>query len=87
MLIEGKVLDLIYRQIAPERVRDILEKGFQGESEALNQNFKEETLRLYLDYAETTLHGYSEDEQDLVYKRIQFWIEKWAATYSVDQQF
>lgn len=86
MLIEGKVLDLIYRQIAPERVRDILEKGFQGESEALNQNFKEETLRLYLDYAETTLHGYSEDEQDLVYKRIQFWIEKWAATYSVDQQ-
>ena len=94
MLTNGKVLDLLYRQIAPEKILEILQKDVQGKiDDFLCQNnlkaYSDDYLKIqnqpivdkkhFLDYAETTLWGYSEDEHWLLYEQLLQHRAYWAA--------
>ena len=91
MLVNGKILDLIYRQTAPETILDILKRNLKNDPEYFlhpkdrykklekyPQEHPEEFLEIgnqpivdknhFLDYADTTLRGYSEDEHRLLYE-------------------
>lgn len=86
MHINGKVLDLLYRQTAPEKILDILKRNLWGEPEDFLRlkNSDEDPdaffdirnqpvvdKKHFLDYAETVLSGNSEDEQWLLYKQLE----------------
>ena len=95
MFVNGKVLDLLYRQTAPEIILDILKQNLRSEPDDFvrRNNLKGDSddfqkicsqpivdRRHFLDYAETTLKGYSEDEQRLLYEQLgqhrSYWEEK-----------
>lgn len=95
MYANGKALDLLYRQTAPEIILEILKRNLRGEPEdfllPVDQNGDPNAFleipnqpvadkRHFLDYAETTLPGNSEDEHWLLYKQLRqrrsWWEEK-----------
>lgn len=83
MYIDGKILDILYRQVAPGRLLEKLieEMGLEPEGFVCSEDFFDMTDRmLFMDFAETTLAGYSENEQSLLYDRLRqrrnHWKEK-----------
>lgn len=85
MLTNGNVLDLLYRQISPERILEVLESNLSEDIAAFLrlknpnaetgeyfeiQNQPMVDKNYFLDYADTTLGGYSEDEHRLLFDQI-----------------
>ncbi len=85
MKTDRKVLDLLYRQTAPEKILNILRRNLRGEPddflylkdsqgkkdvyvEIINQPVEDKTH--FLDYADTTLRGYSQDEHVLLFDQL-----------------
>ena len=66
----GKVLDILFRQIAPERILHSLKQCVSGEW-ALLREISKEREKLFIDFAESTLHGYSENEQRMLYGQLE----------------
>ena len=92
MFVNGKILDLLYRQTAPEKILDILVRSLKSNPdnflrlkdpqngigefmEIQNQPIVDKTH--FLDFAETTLRGYSEDEHRLLYEQLKQQRTKW----------
>lgn len=85
MKTDVKVLDLLYRQVAPEGLLEDLILDLQGEHKTYTgiagrlggtpPLFIDE--RMFLDYAEPALPGYSEDEQKLMYRQLEQQRKKW----------
>lgn len=74
MEIETKVLDILFRQISPERVLNNLKKQAAGDITSFARdisNFNNDKEQLFMDFAETTLYGYSADEQKLLYQQVE----------------
>lgn len=61
MELSVKVLDVLFRRINPER---IMEQVLSGKLTTLTQRLQE----LFMAVAETTLQGYSADEQENIYR-------------------
>lgn len=95
MYIDGKILDLLFRQTAPEKILEVLANDFQSgvdgflclidpnESADSYLQIKKQPIvdvNHFLDYADTTLHGYSEDEHRLLYEQLNqqraYWKKK-----------
>lgn len=92
MLVNGKILDLLYRQTAPEKILDILVRNLKSNPddflypkdprndlgefvEIQNQPIVDKTH--FLDFADTTLRGYSEDEHRLLYEQLKQQRARW----------
>lgn len=75
---EERMLDILFRRIPPERLlRHVREQ-------AAGRDFfagKEEMRRIFLQFADTTLHGYSEDEQSLLFDRLDQSIQELAEEF------
>ncbi len=63
-----KFLDLLFRRIPPERLLRQICSQLQGAPPPLAQERKQ---TVFLQFAETTFHGYSEDEQLLLYRQLE----------------
>lgn len=63
-----KILDLLFRRIPPERILRQVCGRFQGSPPPLTDERKQ---AVFLQFADTTLHGYSEDEQSLFYRQLE----------------
>lgn len=73
MDITGKVLDILFRQTSPERVLQSLKQRVEGDRESFfreESRFDQEKKNLFMDFAESTLDGYSENEQEMLYQRL-----------------
>ena len=94
MLTEGKVLDLLFRQASPERVRDILIRELRSDPEGflfLKKPFEDGKTdsflksrciierRQFLDMADTVFRGRSEDEDSLLFRKLQQQMNEWEA--------
>lgn len=70
----SKVLDILFRKISPERVLNNLKNyaarnrtSFTGDI----SRFNNDKAHIFMDFAETTLYGYSADEQKLLYQQVE----------------
>lgn len=70
-----KVLDLLFRRVSPERILNELRKEGRHLSGSFNAKKRQE---LFLHFAETTLWGYSENEQELICQYLRQSTEKLA---------
>ncbi len=90
MDIDGKILDILYRQITPEKV---LRKLFQSMGlETASFLLGKDSLgmhdrMLFMDFAENTLAGYSEDEQSLLFDRLRQQKEHWKENHIFSSGF
>ena len=76
MLTDVRVLDLLYRKIEPGRIlRELLDGSIDGIENSKAGVFRDNTL--FLEYAESTLYGFSEDEQSLLYDYVQQVADDW----------
>ncbi len=80
MYIDGKILDILYRQVAPGRLLNkLIEKmGLKTKEFIYSADSYDMADRaLFMDFAETMLVGYSEDEQNLLYDRLRQQRDHW----------
>ncbi|MDE7220272.1 MAG: hypothetical protein K2O45_11730 [Oscillospiraceae bacterium] len=63
-----KILDLLFRRIPPERILRRICCQLQGTPLSMSEDREQ---AVFLQFAETTLHGYSEDEQTLLYCQLE----------------
>lgn len=80
MYINGKVLDILYRQISPEiLLRKLIQTmGLETDTFVYDEAFSHMIDKtVFLDFAETTLNGYSEDEQSLLYDGLNQQRDHW----------
>ncbi len=82
----GKVLDVLFRQIAPERILHSLKQCISGEW-ALLREISKEREKLFIDFAESTLHGYSENEQRMLYGQLEQERQGWEKQPVVSEGF
>lgn len=90
MNIDGKILDILYRQIAPERLLQKIIQSMGLETGTFIQNvdhFDVNDRTLFMDFAETTLAGYSEDEQGLLYERLLQQENHWKEKHMLTSDF
>ena len=76
---EGKILDILYRQISPERVLHGLKQRITGESGAVltEKALAQNRAKLFVDFAESSLDGYSENEQRMFYSQLSKRKSRW----------
>lgn len=75
MKLKGKILDLLFRRIAPEHLLELIgDHGVSGEgygnrvdSESLKKRYRE----WFLSVAEAELGGYSDDEKELLFTQVE----------------
>ena len=80
MNLDARIIDLMFRQISPEKVLEVISKELDRSLESFLEDrsiYHSYSEKLFMYFAEASLQGYSEDEQGLVYKQIGQWIEKW----------
>ena len=73
MGIAGKVLDILFHQTSPERVLHSLMQYITGEGKVFlkeKSQFDSENENLFMDFAESTLCGYSGNEQRMLYQQL-----------------
>lgn len=72
MFVDVKVLDLLYRQTAPETILQALKQSLHGSSGQTTEYMSHPVLdkKHFWINAEATLHGYSEDEHMLLFERL-----------------
>lgn len=76
----GKVLDLLFRQASPDRLLRNLKQRVEGSRESFlreGSSFNREKEDLFMDFAESTLSGYSENEQSLLYQQLDQIKNRW----------
>lgn len=69
----GKVLDILFRQVSPDRLLQSLKERIAGDRKSFlreKDRFDHEKEDLFMDFAESTLRGYSENEQQLLYRQL-----------------
>lgn len=76
-----KILDILFRRIPPER---ILRHACRQLKELLYMS-GEEQRRIFLEFAETTLHGYSGDEHALFYDQLELAVDKRAKEAGIER--
>ena len=70
----GRVLDVLFRQVSPEQVLHSLEERISGDLASFFRgkgDFEREKEKLFMDFAESALNGYSENEQRILYRQIK----------------
>lgn len=72
MGISEKLLDLLFRQVSPERILSQLVEYIGGKGNFLHDlnQYALDNKNIFMDFSESTLNGYSEDEQRLLYERL-----------------
>lgn len=84
MYMNGKILDILYRQASPELLLQKLIHKMGMETETFIRpegSFGMLDKTLFLDMAETALKGYSEDEQGLLYDGLRQQENHWMETH------
>lgn len=73
MRISEKLLDLLFRQVSPERVLNVLKECTTGREKSFFKEkiqYDSENEKLFMDFAESTFGGYSENEQKLLCEQV-----------------
>lgn len=77
---DERMLDILFRRIPPERLlRHVREQARKGGSFVT----REEMRRTFLQFADTTLHGYSEDEQSLLFDQLDQSVRELAQEFGI----
>jgi len=86
----GRVLDILFRQTSPERVLQNLIQRTYGDNGTFfreKNRFEGEKENLFMDFAETTLNGYSENEQRMLYCQLEQQKNRWEEQTSIPSGF
>lgn len=86
----GKVLDLLFRQASPDRLLQSLKERIEGSRESFlrtEERFRREREDQFMDFAESTLHGYSENEQALLYQQLEQIKSRWEKQTAIPSGF
>lgn len=73
MDIESRLLDILFRQVSPEQILQNLKQRAARDHEAFTKGksyFDDVRRNLFMDFAESTLDGYSENEQGMLCQQL-----------------
>lgn len=76
----GRILDILFRQASPERLLQSLKRRVLGDQKSFlreRNHFDREKEDLFMDFAESTLNGYSENEQKILYQQLDQVKSRW----------
>jgi len=77
-----KILDLLFRRIPPER---LLKRVCDQTRKPLSPLAEPDGRKTFLDFADVTLHGYSEDEQSLLYDQLEQTVRRYADALQIQE--
>ncbi len=86
----GRVLDILFRQTSFDRVLEGLKQRVSGGRESFlreRSHFDREKEDLFMDFAESALHGYSENEQNILYQQLEQAKSRWEEQTAIHGSF